>query len=139
MDGGGWRGNELRGLAVWMEVYLLLFLLRITIVLPSFKDNNILTDIRRTHRSHADASPASVIGVLGAGTMGAGIAQLACRAGARTLLHDPLAEALQRGARAHGTAWPRSGEGPAQRRGGGRGRARLEPWRPWRRSRPASW
>jgi 3-hydroxybutyryl-CoA dehydrogenase len=30
--------------------------------------------------------------------MGAGIAQLACRAGARTLLHDPLPEALVRGA-----------------------------------------
>jgi 3-hydroxybutyryl-CoA dehydrogenase len=39
-----------------------------------------------------------VIGVVGAGTMGSGIAQLAARAGARTLLHDPLAEALQRGA-----------------------------------------
>ena len=39
-----------------------------------------------------------VIGVLGAGTMGAGIAQLACRAGARTLLHDPIPEALERGA-----------------------------------------
>lgn len=40
----------------------------------------------------------SVIGVVGAGTMGAGIAQLAARAGARTLLHDPVAEALQLGA-----------------------------------------
>ncbi len=39
-----------------------------------------------------------MIGVLGAGTMGAGIAQLACRAGARTLLHDPILEALERGA-----------------------------------------
>jgi len=29
--------------------------------------------------------------------MGSGIAQLACRAGARTLLHDPIPEALQRG------------------------------------------
>ena len=37
------------------------------------------------------------IGVAGAGTMGAGIAQLACVAGARTLLHDPLPEALDRG------------------------------------------
>jgi 3-hydroxybutyryl-CoA dehydrogenase len=46
----------------------------------------------------AEAQPAQVIGVLGAGTMGAGIAQLACRAGARTLLHDPIPEALQRGA-----------------------------------------
>jgi 3-hydroxybutyryl-CoA dehydrogenase len=42
--------------------------------------------------------PARIVGVLGAGTMGAGIAQLACRAGARTLLHDPIPEALQRGA-----------------------------------------
>ena len=40
---------------------------------------------------------ASVIGVLGAGTMGAGIAQLAARSGARTLLFDPFAEALARG------------------------------------------
>jgi 3-hydroxybutyryl-CoA dehydrogenase len=42
--------------------------------------------------------PAAVIGVLGAGTMGSGIAQLAARSGARTLLHDPIAEALERGA-----------------------------------------
>ncbi len=42
---------------------------------------------------------ARTIGVLGAGTMGAGIAQLAARSGARTLLHDPIPEALQRGAR----------------------------------------
>ncbi len=46
----------------------------------------------------AETQPAQVIGVLGAGTMGAGIAQLACRAGARTLLHDPIPEALERGA-----------------------------------------
>jgi 3-hydroxybutyryl-CoA dehydrogenase len=38
-----------------------------------------------------------VIGVVGAGTMGAGIAQLAAAAGARTLLHDPLPDALERG------------------------------------------
>jgi 3-hydroxybutyryl-CoA dehydrogenase len=38
-----------------------------------------------------------VIGVAGAGTMGAGIAQLACQSGARTLLHDPDADALGRG------------------------------------------
>jgi 3-hydroxybutyryl-CoA dehydrogenase len=43
-------------------------------------------------------SAARVIGVLGAGTMGAGIAQLAARSGARTILHDPLPEALARGA-----------------------------------------
>jgi 3-hydroxybutyryl-CoA dehydrogenase len=42
-------------------------------------------------------SAASVIGVLGAGTMGAGIAQLAARSGARTLLYDPFPEALARG------------------------------------------
>ena len=41
--------------------------------------------------------PASIIGVIGAGTMGAGIAQLAARSGARTILHDPLPEALERG------------------------------------------
>ncbi len=34
------------------------------------------------------AAPAQVVGVIGAGTMGAGIAQLACRSGARTLLFD---------------------------------------------------
>ncbi|HEX3835178.1 MAG TPA: 3-hydroxyacyl-CoA dehydrogenase NAD-binding domain-containing protein [Solirubrobacteraceae bacterium] len=43
-----------------------------------------------------DGAP-QVIGVCGAGTMGAGIAQLACQAGARTLLHDPDSEALKRG------------------------------------------
>ncbi len=37
------------------------------------------------------------LGVVGAGTMGAGIAQLGCAAGMRTLLHDPLPEALERG------------------------------------------
>ncbi|HUZ28876.1 MAG TPA: 3-hydroxyacyl-CoA dehydrogenase NAD-binding domain-containing protein [Solirubrobacteraceae bacterium] len=43
------------------------------------------------------AEAAKTIGVAGAGTMGAGIAQLACLAGARTLLHDPVPEALERG------------------------------------------
>jgi len=42
-------------------------------------------------------APAGVIGVLGAGTMGCGIAQLAARSGAQTLMHDPFAEALERG------------------------------------------
>src|SRR3954454_13141199 len=41
--------------------------------------------------------PAGVIGVLGAGTMGAGIAQLACRSGAQTLLYDPISAALEKG------------------------------------------
>ena len=43
------------------------------------------------------ADAAQTIGVAGAGTMGAGIAQLACLSGARTLLHDPVPEALGRG------------------------------------------
>jgi len=38
-----------------------------------------------------------VIGVVGAGTMGAGIAQLAAATGARTLMHDPMPDALARG------------------------------------------
>jgi 3-hydroxybutyryl-CoA dehydrogenase len=37
------------------------------------------------------------VGVAGAGTMGAGIAQLACLGGFETVLHDPQAEALDRG------------------------------------------
>jgi 3-hydroxybutyryl-CoA dehydrogenase len=45
--------------------------------------------------------PPKTIGVIGAGTMGAGIAQLAClQAGARTMLHDPIPEALERGTNA---------------------------------------
>ena len=43
-------------------------------------------------------SAPGVIGVLGAGTMGAGIAQLAARSGAQTLMYDPIEEALARGA-----------------------------------------
>ena len=39
----------------------------------------------------------TVLGVVGAGTMGAGIAQLGAAAGLRTLLHDPDADALARG------------------------------------------
>jgi 3-hydroxybutyryl-CoA dehydrogenase len=38
------------------------------------------------------------LGVVGAGTMGAGIAQLGCAAGMTVLLHDPEEEALERGA-----------------------------------------
>src|ERR1700729_3060045 len=45
----------------------------------------------------ADTGAPSVIGIAGAGTMGAGIAQLACLAGARTMVHDPDPEALERG------------------------------------------
>ncbi len=41
--------------------------------------------------------PAASVAVVGAGTMGSGIAQLAARAGADTLLFDPIPEALQAG------------------------------------------
>jgi 3-hydroxybutyryl-CoA dehydrogenase len=41
--------------------------------------------------------PVGTLGVVGAGTMGAGIAQLGAAAGMRTLLHDPVPEALERG------------------------------------------
>ena len=44
-----------------------------------------------------EAAPPTTIGVIGAGTMGSGIAQLGCLSGARTLLHDPVADALDRG------------------------------------------
>src|SRR3984893_18792726 len=44
-----------------------------------------------------DGHGAAVIGVLGAGTMGSGIAQLAARSGAQALLHDPVPEALAGG------------------------------------------
>jgi 3-hydroxybutyryl-CoA dehydrogenase len=37
------------------------------------------------------------LGVVGAGTMGAGIAQLGCLAGLETLMHDPVPGALERG------------------------------------------
>ena len=42
-------------------------------------------------------SVAERVGVVGAGTMGAGIAQLAALGGFETLLHDPSPEALERG------------------------------------------
>ena len=42
-------------------------------------------------------SPPRTLGVVGAGTMGAGIAQLGVGAGIRTLLHDQIPEALERG------------------------------------------
>jgi 3-hydroxybutyryl-CoA dehydrogenase len=45
----------------------------------------------------SSAERPTVIGIAGAGTMGAGIAQLACLSGARTLLHDPAADALESG------------------------------------------
>jgi 3-hydroxybutyryl-CoA dehydrogenase len=53
---------------------------------------------------------AAVIGVAGAGTMGAGIAQLGCLSGARTLVHDPDAAALERGVQGIRTRLERSVE-----------------------------
>jgi 3-hydroxybutyryl-CoA dehydrogenase len=43
------------------------------------------------------AGSVRVLGVAGAGTMGAGIAQVACMGGFETYLHDPFPEALERG------------------------------------------
>ena len=51
-----------------------------------------------------------VVGVVGAGTMGAGIAQLACAGGMQTRLHDPVAEALERGAAAVARGLTKLGE-----------------------------
>jgi len=48
--------------------------------------------------SGEQAPPVGVVGVLGAGTMGAGIAQLAVQMGAKTILYDPFPEALLKGA-----------------------------------------
>jgi 3-hydroxybutyryl-CoA dehydrogenase len=45
----------------------------------------------------AGGPAAEVIGVLGAGTMGSGIAQLALRSGAHALMYDPLPNALSTG------------------------------------------
>jgi 3-hydroxybutyryl-CoA dehydrogenase len=56
------------------------------------------------------------LGVAGAGTMGAGIAQLGAAAGMRTLLHDPVPEALERGldgARAGLAKWAEKGRAEA--------------------------
>jgi 3-hydroxybutyryl-CoA dehydrogenase len=47
------------------------------------------------------------VGVVGAGTMGAGIAQLAAQSGIDTVLHDPVPEALERGVRRCEDAWER--------------------------------
>ena len=72
--------------------------------------------------------PARVIGVVGAGTMGSGIAQLAARSGARALLHDPLSEALERGAqRARDGLTREAAKGRLSAEEAGAATARIEP------------
>ena len=61
------------------------------------RDQRTRSDGRPRRAGSTDRGP-DTIAVVGAGTMGAGIAELACRTGARTLLHDPVPEALARGA-----------------------------------------
>ena len=51
----------------------------------------------RRRPGRGEGRAAAVIGVLGAGTMGNGIAQLAARSGAKTLLYDPFPDALEKG------------------------------------------
>ena len=62
----------------------------------------------------------SRLGVVGAGTMGAGIAQLGCAAGIATVLHDPLPEALAAGdaggAQGARERWAEKGRVGAERR-----------------------
>jgi 3-hydroxybutyryl-CoA dehydrogenase len=60
-------------------------------------DRELVEEDEKAGTAGREGRAASVIGVLGAGTMGAGIAQLACRSGARTLLYDPIASALEGG------------------------------------------
>ena len=79
------------------------------------------------------------IAVVGAGTMGAGIAQLACLSGARTLLHDPVPEALETGrgrieAALRRAARARAARGRLPRRGA---RPAHPGRRSWRTSNPA--
>jgi 3-hydroxybutyryl-CoA dehydrogenase len=69
-----------------------------------------------------------VIGVIGAGTMGAGIAQLAAQAGARTLLHDPVPEALEHGVAGIGKVLDRLAErGKISAEDAAAVRSRIEP------------
>jgi 3-hydroxybutyryl-CoA dehydrogenase len=76
----------------------------------------------------SSAPAPEVIGVAGAGTMGAGIAQLACQAGARTLLHDPDSEALKRGIAGIERHLERGAErGRASREDADAARGRLHP------------
>jgi 3-hydroxybutyryl-CoA dehydrogenase len=68
----------------------------------------------------------ATLGVCGAGTMGAGIAQLGCLGGFETLLFDPDAEALERGAERLRSDLAR-GEERGRWTGGEAAAARLSP------------
>ena len=73
-------------------------------------------------------TPPRTVGVLGAGTMGTGIAQLAAVSGARTLLYDPVAAALDRGLGAAEAALDRQVEkGRMGRSEADAARGRIEP------------
>jgi 3-hydroxybutyryl-CoA dehydrogenase len=75
-----------------------------------------------------DRRAARTIGVVGAGTMGSGIAQLACRSGARTLLYDPVPEALSRGQQGvRGGLEKEAGKGRISGEQARKAAARLEP------------
>jgi 3-hydroxybutyryl-CoA dehydrogenase len=68
------------------------------------------------------------LGVVGAGTMGAGIAQVACVAGFETYLHDPIPDALEQGLERIQAALERSVErGRLTREEADAARARLRP------------
>ena len=58
----------------------------------------------------------NAVGVVGAGTMGAGIAQLGCIAGFDTFLHDPFPEALERGGDEVHRRLSKRGDDEAERR-----------------------
>ena len=78
------------------------------------------------------------VGVLGAGTMGAGIAQVAAEAGLDVLVHDPVDGATERALRAHRRLPAAQGrEGPARRERRRPTRwpasARWTAWRRWPR------
>jgi 3-hydroxybutyryl-CoA dehydrogenase len=81
---------------------------------------------REAERAAAQDLPRK-IGVVGAGTMGSGIAQLACRF-AETLLYDPIPEALERGIlRAHEGLAKEAAKGVLTEEQAAAATARLQP------------
>jgi 3-hydroxybutyryl-CoA dehydrogenase len=65
-------------------------------VTVSGHQENLMAEMRAQRRSPPAVNLTS-LGVVGAGTMGAGIAQLAVLVGIETTLYDPIGEALERG------------------------------------------